>query len=72
MNCIAPGFIPTHFSQALIDAMGGLDKMKESVPLGRNGTPFDVAAATAFLCSHDASFISGEILAVTGGLHSRL
>jgi NAD(P)-dependent dehydrogenase (short-subunit alcohol dehydrogenase family) len=38
------------------------------VPLGRLGTPDDIAAATAFLCSEDASYITGQVFGVNGGM----
>jgi NAD(P)-dependent dehydrogenase (short-subunit alcohol dehydrogenase family) len=44
------------------------DQMLAATPLGRFGDPEDVAAAVRFLCSDDASFITGEVLLVDGGL----
>jgi 3-oxoacyl-[acyl-carrier protein] reductase len=65
-NAIAPGFIET----AMTAALG--DEFKQSavkqIPLGRVGAPEDVAAAAAFLASEDASYITGHVLSVNGGM----
>ena len=65
VNCIAPGVIETdmlsRFSQE------DLEDLKEQTPLGRVGTPEDVADAALFLCSEDSKFITGQILSVGGG-----
>ncbi len=65
VNCLAPGVIKT----AMLDgyAQTELDALAEQTPLGRLGTPEEVAAAAWFLCSDDASFITGQTLAVDGG-----
>lgn len=66
-NCIAPGIIDTEmlnrFTQEEKEAL------RSSVPLERFGTPQDVAKAAVFLCSEDASYITGQTLAVNGGLY---
>lgn len=66
VNAVAPGYISTDMTAALSDdqRQGLLD----TTPLGRLGTPEDVAGAVAFLCSNDASFITGTVLSVDGGL----
>jgi 3-oxoacyl-[acyl-carrier protein] reductase len=63
VNCVAPGWIET-------DMIAGADpeKLAEMVPLRRIGTPEDVAAAVAFLFSDGASYITGQVLAVNGGV----
>jgi 3-oxoacyl-[acyl-carrier protein] reductase len=67
VNCVAPGFIETEMVQAL----GTYEVIKERAvamqPIKRVGQPSDIADAVAFLASERASFISGEVLHVTGG-----
>ncbi|HEV7220545.1 MAG: 3-oxoacyl-[acyl-carrier-protein] reductase [Terriglobales bacterium] len=65
-NAIAPGFIETAMTAGLAD-----DLKKEAlkmIPLGRIGTPEDVASAVAFLASDDSSYITGHVLSVNGGM----
>ena len=47
----------------------GIEVMGAMVPLGRAGTPDDIAATTAFLCSEDAGYITGQIIGVNGGMY---
>lgn len=66
VNCVCPGVIDT-------DMMRGYDEaakqaLRDETPLGRLGTPQDVAAAVRFLLSEDAAFITGQVLGVSGGL----
>jgi 3-oxoacyl-[acyl-carrier protein] reductase len=65
-NAVAPGFVPTDLTADLPEDLiqMGIDR----TPLGRLGTTEDCAAAVAFLVSPDASFITGQVLAVDGGL----
>jgi 3-oxoacyl-[acyl-carrier protein] reductase len=65
-NVVAPGYIDTRLTQAISEDMR--DLMLANTPLGRFGSPEDVAAAVRFLCSDEASFITGEVLLVDGGL----
>jgi 3-oxoacyl-[acyl-carrier protein] reductase len=65
-NVVAPGYIDTRLTQAIADELK--DAMLTSTPLGRFGEPEDVAGAVRFLCSDEASFITGEVLLVDGGL----
>src|SRR5205085_6741090 len=65
-NVVAPGYVDTRLTQALPPELR--EGMLASTPLGRFGTPEDVAGAVRFLCSDEASFITGEVLLVDGGL----
>ena len=65
-NAIAPGYIATGLTDVLPDDVR--DAILGNTPLGRLGTPEDVAGAVRFLCSDEASFITGEVLLVDGGL----
>ena len=65
-NVIAPGYVDTRLTQVIADDMKQL--MLANTPLGRFGTPEDIAGAVRFLCSDEAAFITGEVLLVDGGL----
>jgi 3-oxoacyl-[acyl-carrier protein] reductase len=65
-NVVAPGYIKTRLTDVLPDEATGA--MLQATPLGRLGDPEDVAGAVRFLCSDAASFITGEVLLVDGGL----
>lgn len=64
-NCVAPGIIATEMSADLLDTH---PEIAQSVPVGRLGRPSDVAAAVVYLASDEASFISGEVLHIDGGM----
>ena len=66
VNAIAPGYIETALTEVLPD--GVREALLAGTPLGRLGAPEDVAGAVRFLCSDEASFITGEVLLVDGGL----
>jgi 3-oxoacyl-[acyl-carrier protein] reductase len=66
VNGIRPGFIETSMTAAMPEAARAA--MMTSNPLGRAGQPADIAGAVAFLCSDDASFITGHLLDVNGGM----
>jgi 3-oxoacyl-[acyl-carrier protein] reductase len=65
-NVVAPGYVKTQLTDVLPEEATG--SMLQSTPLGRLGDPEDVAGAVRFLCSDAASFITGEVLLVDGGL----
>src|ERR1700758_5256921 len=67
VNAVAPGFIETPMTAPLSQEIK--DKMKSMIPLGRFGTGRDIAAAIVFLASDEASYITGQVLEVNGGLH---
>ncbi len=65
-NVVAPGYVSTQLTNVLPDE--ARDAMLAATPLGRLGDPEDIAGAVRFLCSDAASFITGEVLLVDGGL----
>jgi 3-oxoacyl-[acyl-carrier protein] reductase len=66
VNVVAPGYVRTQLTDALPEEATAT--MLESTPLGRLGEPEDVASTVRFLCSDEASFITGEVVLVDGGL----
>ena len=66
VNAIAPGFIETDMTAALTDFVR--EQMLASIPQQRFGSPKDVAEAAAFLCSDAAAYITGQVIAVDGGM----
>jgi 3-oxoacyl-[acyl-carrier protein] reductase len=67
INCVAPGFVDTDMTRALPEAQR--EKLLERIPLGRLGTPQDIAHAVAFLASPQAGYITGATLHVNGGMY---
>jgi len=66
VNAIAPGFITTDMTAGLSDEVK--KALHAKIPLGKTGTPEDIANAVAFLASADASYITGQTLCVDGGI----
>lgn len=67
VNAVAPGFIETDMTADLSDA--GKQGIIDQTPLGRIGRPEEVAAAVVFLASEEASYITGQVVRVNGGMH---
>ena len=67
VNAIAPGYIATDMTKDLPEELK--QKMMAAIPLARMGKPEDIAAAVKFLVSEDASYITGHVLAVNGGMY---
>jgi 3-oxoacyl-[acyl-carrier protein] reductase len=67
VNCVAPGFIDTDMTRALGEAQR--EKLVERIPLGRLGSPDDIAHAVVFLASREAGYITGATLHVNGGMY---
>jgi 3-oxoacyl-[acyl-carrier protein] reductase len=65
-NAVAPGFVLTELTKDL--AQEWQDRITEQTPLGRFGTPQEIASAVAFLASDEAAYITGQVLGVDGGL----
>lgn len=64
VNAVAPGFIETDMTKELPQ-----DELKQLVPMKRFGKPEEVASLVGFLCSDDASYITGEVISINGGLY---
>ena len=67
VNAIAPGWIPTEATEGGIAKPGNKDRMEQSTPLGRLGTPEEIRGAVIFLASPASSYVTGAVLAVDGG-----
>jgi 3-oxoacyl-[acyl-carrier protein] reductase len=67
VNCVAPGFLDTDMTRALSEEQK--KTLLEHIPLGRLGTPQDVAAAVAYLASPAAGYVTGAVLHVNGGMY---
>jgi 3-oxoacyl-[acyl-carrier protein] reductase len=63
VNCVAPGLVETEMIQAVPKEL-----IKQIIPMGRVGLPEEVAKVVRFLCSEDASYITGQVISVNGGM----
>lgn len=74
VNVLCPGFVDTAFNEPVISFMGGTEALERNVaggvPLGRQGTPDEIAQAFLFLASDMSSYMVGQALVVDGGIHS--
>lgn len=68
VNCVNPGYIQSPMTNPLNESLGIGDHMMAITPMGRLGVPEDVASVVAFLCSDDAGYVTGQTLAVDGGM----
>lgn len=66
VNAVAPGFIKTPMTDALTDDQRA--KMLQLVAMGRYGQPEEIASVVSFLCSEDASYVTGQVIEISGGL----
>jgi 3-oxoacyl-[acyl-carrier protein] reductase len=67
VNCVAPGWVGTPMTQATLADAAARDEVLRTIPLGRVGTPEEIAGPVLFLASELATFMTGEILNVNGG-----
>ncbi|KAM9717066.1 dehydrogenase/reductase SDR family member 4 [Menidia menidia] len=72
VNCVAPGVIRTRFSSTLWENDDIMDDFKRQLSIKRVGEPEEIGGVIAFLCSEEASYITGETITVTGGMGCRL
>lgn len=66
VNCVAPGFVTSAMTDAIPEERK--EAILKGIPVGRAGTPNEIAAAVAFLASNEASYITGHVLHVNGGM----
>jgi NAD(P)-dependent dehydrogenase (short-subunit alcohol dehydrogenase family) len=69
VNAVSPGFVDTPLTEGVSLVPGALEEYVENTPLGRVGTPRDVADAVLFLCSDKAGWMTGEVIDLNGGAH---
>ena len=67
VNCVAPGWVQTDMSEPALNDPETRDAIFSTIPMGRVGTPDEIAAPILFLCTEQAGFITGEVFNVNGG-----
>ena len=67
VNAIAPGYIETDMTEVLTEK--NKEAMLQQIPLGRFGKPQDVTSVVAFLASESASYVTGQVIHVSGGMY---
>ena len=67
VNCVAPGWVDTDMSRPVLATKAGAKSVTSAIPLGRVGTPAEIAGPILFLASDLATFVTGEVLNVNGG-----
>uniref|UniRef100_H3D8L1 Dehydrogenase/reductase (SDR family) member 4 n=1 Tax=Tetraodon nigroviridis TaxID=99883 RepID=H3D8L1_TETNG len=72
VNCVAPGVIKTRFSAALWENEAIVDELKKQLSIKRIGQVEEIGGVVAFLCSEEASYITGETITASGGMGCRL
>lgn len=68
VNALSPGYFPTEMNAAMVAAPGRAEALVSRIPLGRAGSPEDLAGVVAFLASDAARYVTGQILPVDGGM----
>ena len=68
VNCVAPGLIGETAFHARFTPREAFEATVKSIPLGRAGTPDDVASVIAFLCGDESAFLTGETIEINGGI----
>ena len=68
VNCVAPGLIGDTAFHARFTPREAFDASIKGIPLGRAGTPEDVAQAISFLCGEESAFLAGETIEINGGM----
>jgi dihydroanticapsin dehydrogenase len=71
VNCVCPGWVDTPFNDSIWELLGGREREPEllaRVPLGRQGTPEEIAGVVMFLVSEDASYVTGQAVIADGGM----
>jgi len=71
VNCVSPGLIDDTAFHARFTPRQSFDATAKTVPLGRAGTPAEVASVIAFLCSDESSYLAGETIEINGGMYMR-